>query len=337
MDLVSGARGPAQIEASRKFWGVPKFDLLQVHNLLAWEEHLRTLFAMKAAGQVRYVGITTSEGRRHADVEKIMASQPLDFVQVSYNILDREAENRILPLARERGIAVIVNRPFREGDLVRTIMRKPLPPFAAEIGATSWAQLILKFIISHPAVTCAIPATTRVDHVQENVGAARDPLPDCARCARAASSRMSRRHWSDSHAMSRVVDLLAHQLPAVLSPHLLSAVRALQRRRLAAADRHARAGIAILVLIVRGAAWSGRAVAAILAALWLFVAWAYLLERYDPINWAARYFAIGFVLQAALLVWTGVIRDRLRFDHSASIAAKVGLAHARSMRSRSIR
>jgi diketogulonate reductase-like aldo/keto reductase len=179
-----GARGPAQIEASRKLWGVAKFDLLQVHNLLAWEEHLRTLFAMKAAGQVRHVGITTSEGRRHADVEKIMRAHPLDFVQVSYNVVDREAENRILPLARERGIAVVVNRPFREGDLVRTIMRKPLPPFAAEIEAKSWAQLILKFIISHPAVTCAIPATTRVDHVQENVAAARDPLPDAAMRAR---------------------------------------------------------------------------------------------------------------------------------------------------------
>jgi diketogulonate reductase-like aldo/keto reductase len=183
----SPARGPAQIEASRKFWAVPKFDLLQVHNLLAWEEHLRTLFAMKAGGQVRYVGITTSEGRRHADVEKIMASQPLDFVQVSYNVLDREVENRILPLARERGIAVIVNRPFREGDLVRTIMRKPLPPFASDVGATSWAQLILKFIISHPAVTCAIPATTRVDHVRENMAAARDPLPDAAWRAKLAA------------------------------------------------------------------------------------------------------------------------------------------------------
>ncbi len=183
----SPARGPAPIEASRKFWAVPKFDLLQVHNLLAWEEHLRTLFAMKAGGQVRYVGITTSEGRRHADVEKIMASQPLDFVQVSYNVLDREVENRILPLARERGIAVIVNRPFREGDLVRTIMRKPLPPFASDVGATSWAQLILKFIISHPAVTCAIPATTRVDHVRENMAAARDPLPDAAWRAKLAA------------------------------------------------------------------------------------------------------------------------------------------------------
>ncbi len=182
----SGPRGPAQIEASRKFWGVPKFDLLQVHNLLAWEEHLRTLFAMKAAGQLRYVGITTSEGRRHGDVEKIMRAHPLDFVQVSYNVLDREVENRILPLARERGIAVIINRPFREGDLVKTIMRKPLPGFAAEIGAQSWAQLILKFIISHPAVTCVIPATTRVDHVQENVGGG---ARSAARCRAARAHR----------------------------------------------------------------------------------------------------------------------------------------------------
>ena len=176
--ISSGSRGPAQIEASRKFWGVPKFDLLQVHNLLSWEEHLRTLFAMKAAGQLRYVGITTSEGRRHGDVEKIMRVHSLDFVQLSYNVLDREAENRILPLAQERGIAVIVNRPFREGDLVRTVMRRPLPPVAAEVGATSWAQLIVKFIVSHPAVTCVIPATTRVDHAQENVNAARGALPD---------------------------------------------------------------------------------------------------------------------------------------------------------------
>jgi diketogulonate reductase-like aldo/keto reductase len=183
----SGARGPAQIEASRRYWGVPKFDLLQVHNLLAWEDHLRTLFAMKSAGQLRYVGITTSEGRRHAEVETIMRAHPIDFVQVSYNVLDREAESRILPLARERGIAVIINRPFREGDLIKKIARAPLPSFAAEIGATSWAQLILKFIISHPAVTCAIPATTRVDHVRENMAAARGLLPDANLRARIAA------------------------------------------------------------------------------------------------------------------------------------------------------
>jgi diketogulonate reductase-like aldo/keto reductase len=176
--ISPGSRGPAQMEASRQSWGVPRFDLMQVHNLLAWEAHLPVLFAMKAEGRIRYVGITTSEGRRHADVEKIMRSAPLDFVQVSYNAVDRAAEERILPLARERGIAVIVNRPFREGELLAKIARRPLPGFAAEIGAATWAQLILKFIVSHPAVTCAIPATTRVDHVRENMAAATGALPD---------------------------------------------------------------------------------------------------------------------------------------------------------------
>ena len=182
--ISSGARGPDQIEASRRFWGVSRFDLLQVHNLLSWEEHLRTLFAMKAAGRLRYVGITTSEGRRHSEVERIMRAQPLDFVQVTYNILDRQVEDRILPVALDRGIGVIVNRPFREGELLRKIERHPLPGWAAEIGCASWAQIILKFIVSHPAVTCAIPATTRVDHVRENMAAAAGLLPDQAMRAR---------------------------------------------------------------------------------------------------------------------------------------------------------
>lgn len=182
--ISSGSRGPAQIEASRQAWGVPRFDLLQVHNLLSWEPHLRTLLAMKAAGQLRYVGITTSEGRRHGEFERIMRAQPLDFVQVTYNILDREVEGRILPLARDRGIAVIVNRPFQQGDLIRKFERYPLPGWAAEIGCASWAQVLLKFIISHPAVTCAIPATTRVDHVQENLAASAGQLPDTAMRAR---------------------------------------------------------------------------------------------------------------------------------------------------------
>jgi diketogulonate reductase-like aldo/keto reductase len=182
--IGSGARGPAQIEASRQFWGGARFDLLQVHNLLAWEAHLQTLFAMKAAGQVRYVGITTSEGRRHHDIEQIMRAHPLDFVQVTYNILDREVESRILPLAMDRGIGVIVNRPFREGELTRKLAHRALPSWAAEIECTSWAQIILKFIISHAAVTCAIPATTRVDHVRENLAAATGALPDAAMRAR---------------------------------------------------------------------------------------------------------------------------------------------------------
>jgi diketogulonate reductase-like aldo/keto reductase len=151
-----------------------------VHNLLSWEEHLPTLLAMKASGRLRYVGITTSEGRRHDEIEKIMAAHPIDFVQVTYNPLDREIEDRILPLARDRGIAVIANRPFREGALIRSLARERLPAWAGELGAGTWAQLILKFIISHPAVTCAIPATSRVAHVRENLAAAAEPLPDPA-------------------------------------------------------------------------------------------------------------------------------------------------------------
>jgi len=176
----SGADGPSQIEQSRLFWDVPRFDLIQVHNLLAWEAHLQTLFKMKAAGAVRYVGITTSEGRRHDLLERIMRDEPIDFVQLSYNIVDREAEKRLLPLAAERGIAVIINRPFRQGTLTRRLAREPVPRWAANLGASSWARFLLKFILSHPAVTVAIPATTRVDHVRENLAAAAGSMPDAA-------------------------------------------------------------------------------------------------------------------------------------------------------------
>ena len=178
--ISNPASGPDQIERSRSLWGVPRFDLLQVHNLLSWERHLPALISMKADGKLRYVGITTSEGRRHLDIVRIMAIQPIDFVQVTYNVVDREVEERILPLAAERGIAVIANRPFREGELIRQLQRRPLPKWASEAGASSWAQFILKFIISHPTVTCAIPATTRVDHVRENMAAATGTLPDDA-------------------------------------------------------------------------------------------------------------------------------------------------------------
>lgn len=175
--LSSGLRAAVQIEASRRAWTVPRFDLLQVHNLLAWEEHLPRLFAMKAARQVRYIGVTTSHGRRHADLERIVRKEPLDFVQVTYNIVDREVEDRILPLARERGIAVIINRPFQEGALLRRLRNARLPAWAGELDCSGWPQFLLKFIVSHPAVTCAIPATTSAAHVVENLGAARGRLP----------------------------------------------------------------------------------------------------------------------------------------------------------------
>ncbi|HET6778397.1 MAG TPA: aldo/keto reductase [Gemmatimonadales bacterium] len=183
----SASGGSEQVEESRKHWRIRKFDLLQVHNLLGWEKHLPMLFEMKEAGLVRYVGITTSEGRRHDEIERIMATHPIDFVQITYNILDREVESRILPLARNRGIAVIANRPFREGALIRALGRERLPSWAGEIGAGTWAQFILKFIVSHPAITCAIPATSQVPHVKENMAAATGRLPDEALRRRMAS------------------------------------------------------------------------------------------------------------------------------------------------------
>ena len=176
--ISSGDDGPAQIKESRAQWGVPRFDLLQVHNLVAWEVHLETLFAMKAAGTLGYVGITTSHGRRHREFEQIMRDHTLDFVQLTYNVIDREVERRLLPLAREKGVAVIVNRPFRQGVLIGGLEGQPLPPWAGEIGAANWAQFLLKFIVSHPAVTCAIPATSQVTHLRENMGATRGALPD---------------------------------------------------------------------------------------------------------------------------------------------------------------
>jgi diketogulonate reductase-like aldo/keto reductase len=151
---------------------------MQVHNLVAWEAHLETLLAMKADGRLRYVGITTSHGRRHRDLERVMADRPIDFVQATYNPLDREVEARILPLAAERGIAFIANRPFQGGSLIDRVKRHPLPGWAADIDCANWAQVVLKYIVSHPAVTCAIRATSRVDHMRENMGAARGVLPD---------------------------------------------------------------------------------------------------------------------------------------------------------------
>lgn len=172
------AHGKEQIAESRRLWGLDRFDLFQIHNLLNWEDHLETLLAEKAAGRLRYIGITTSHGMRHAEMEKIMSSQDIDFVQLTYNAIDRDAEARLLPLAAERGIAVICNRPYRRGALIDVVQRHPLPPWATDAGAANWPEFLLKFIISHPAVTCAIPATSRVDHMAENMGALHGPLPD---------------------------------------------------------------------------------------------------------------------------------------------------------------
>ena len=180
--FMSGAG--EQIDEQRKRWGVKKFDLVQVHNLYNKDEYIEVLKEQKERGEIRYIGATTSHGRRHGEMESFMQREPLDFVQFSYNIINREAEKRLLPLAAERGIAVIANRPFMHDELFRRFENKPLPEWAGEIGAANWAQFFLKFIISHPHVTCAIPATSRVDHVRENMGALHGPLPDEAMRAR---------------------------------------------------------------------------------------------------------------------------------------------------------
>jgi len=177
---VGALAGRRQMEKSRGLWRIARFDLLQVHNLLDWEPHLATLKEMKAERRVRYIGVTTSHGRRHDLVEQILGREPIDFVQFTYNLADREAEERLLPMAAERRIAVIINRPFDGGNLFGAKTRKPLPGWAADIGCASWAEAFLKFVISHPAVTCAIPATSRVAHLRENMRALAGPLPDAA-------------------------------------------------------------------------------------------------------------------------------------------------------------
>ncbi len=167
-----------QIANSYRLWGVSKFDLYQVHNLLNWRDHLETLQQLKQAGKIRYIGITTSHGRRHDDLEQIMKTQPIEFVQLTYNMQHRDVEQRLLPLAKEKGIAVIANRPLDGGRLFDHFENKPLPAWAAEIGCLNWSQFFLKFVVSHPAITCAIPATSQIAHMKENMGAARGVLPD---------------------------------------------------------------------------------------------------------------------------------------------------------------
>jgi aryl-alcohol dehydrogenase-like predicted oxidoreductase len=172
--------GVSQMQTSEKLWGGRRFDLMQIHNMLDWENHLETLKTWKSEGRVRYIGITTSHGRRHGDLAKALARSPFDFVQFTYNIADREVEERLLPLAAERKTAVIINRPFQGGSLFDAVKGKPLPAWASEFGAQNWAQFFLKFVVSHPAVTCAIPATSQVAHMEENMGALAGRLPDAA-------------------------------------------------------------------------------------------------------------------------------------------------------------
>ncbi len=176
--------GVLQMNASFELWHVARFDLLQVHNLLDWEGHLETLKDWKSKGRVRYIGVTTSHGRRHEELERTMLREPLDFVQFTYNLADRSAENRLLPLARERRMAVIINRPLDGGNLFDTVRGKNLPAWARDFDCATWSQFFLKFVVAHPSVTCAIPATSQPAHMAENMGAMVGRLPDAAMRAR---------------------------------------------------------------------------------------------------------------------------------------------------------
>ncbi len=175
--------GIVQMEASARRMGVERFDLIAVHNLQDWRTQLETLKAWKEQGRVRYIGVTTSHGRDHEELEQLMRTQPLDFVQFSYNIEDRAVEERLLPLAGERRIATMINRPYQRGALFTRTRGKTLPALATELGCSSWAQFYLKWILGHPAVTCIIPATASVAHMQDNMRANFGPVPDAVQRA----------------------------------------------------------------------------------------------------------------------------------------------------------
>jgi len=180
--------GIAQMEQSFAHLKAERIDLMQVHNLVDWRTHLATLRDWKARGRVRYIGITHYTSSAFDEVEAVLRREKLDFLQINYAIHDREVERRVLPLAAERGVAVIVNQPFGGGGLLRSLRDKPLPAWAAEIGCASWAQVLLKFTLCHPAVTCVIPGTSRPEHMADNAAAGTGAMPDAAFWRRHAES-----------------------------------------------------------------------------------------------------------------------------------------------------
>jgi diketogulonate reductase-like aldo/keto reductase len=180
--------GIAQMEESFRLLNTDRIDLMQIHNLVDWRAHLPTLRAWKDAGRIRYLGITHYTSSAFADLEAVMRAEPLDFVQLNYSAVDRAAERRLLPLAAERGIAVLVNYPLASGAAVRGVSSRPLPGWAAEIDCASWSQLLLKFVVGHPAITCAIPGTGNPDHMADNARAGTGRMPDDAMRARIAAA-----------------------------------------------------------------------------------------------------------------------------------------------------
>jgi diketogulonate reductase-like aldo/keto reductase len=170
--------GMAQMEDSLAKLRVPQIDLMQVHNLVDVDTHLTTLRRWKEEGRIRYIGITHYTVDAHRDLEQLLRRSEIDFVQFNYSLAVRDAERRLLPMAAEHGVATLINRPFESGAVFQRAAQKPLPDIAKSLGCESWAQLFLKYVISHPAVTCVIPATANVQHVEQNMAAGSDPLPD---------------------------------------------------------------------------------------------------------------------------------------------------------------
>jgi diketogulonate reductase-like aldo/keto reductase len=170
-------KGVDQMRESMRRMGVTQMDLMQVHNLVDVDTHLETLAEWKAEGLVRYVGVTHYTASGHADVGRVLDRHTVDFLQINYSVVEREVERWLLPMCREKGIAVIANRPFATGELTQALRRAQLPPIATELQCGSWGELLLKFVVGHPAITCAIPATGSVEHLRQNMAAGTEPLP----------------------------------------------------------------------------------------------------------------------------------------------------------------
>ena len=179
--------GTSQMRRSAQRFGVKQIDLMQVHNLLDWKTHLPILREWKQAGSFRYIGVTHYQHSAFDELERIIRREKIDTVQLPYSVVDREAERRLLPAARDAGVAVLVMSPFESGALLRQVKSRPLPVWAADIDCTSWAQLFLKFLLGHPAVTCPLPATSKVRHIEDNMAAVRGRLPDAAQRERIAA------------------------------------------------------------------------------------------------------------------------------------------------------
>ncbi|MBX7153094.1 aldo/keto reductase [bacterium] len=170
--------GKIQMMESMKKLRRSVIDLMQIHNVLDWKTHLPVLREWKDAGKIRYIGITHYTASAYSELEKILKSEPVDFVQFNYSLGERDAERSLLQTAQDRGVAVLINRPFAGGSLFQAAKNKPLPQWASELGITSWGQYFLKYIISHPAVTCAIAGTSKPQHLKDNMMAAFGKLPD---------------------------------------------------------------------------------------------------------------------------------------------------------------